>query len=167
MNEDLNIKLKLTVIPHFFFGVQQMDFRSRRLNKELGLLNIQSSKKDIEGNIVQITLLTKYDHKFIFDIPFGYPFKPPIIQRNDEFYQYVTFDPVLSNLYTKIHGKCPCTCCVFPFYNGNWSPVITLNNIFNYINSFEKDWFEISRTRIQELFPNIPSDIQSRIAEYF
>lgn len=144
-----------------------MDYRRRRLEKELKLLKITSHKENSDGQIIQITLVSKYNHQFIFDIPLEYPFKPPLIKRNNVHFKYISFDPELSKKYTKVYGKCPCTCCLFPFYNGNWSPVMTLDRVCDYINAFEEDWFQLSKNHIQDVLPFLSSDIQSLIAEYF
>jgi len=132
LNYDLINKIKLDVLK------RRITKEINELHKQKIFINIKVNKDD---NII-IYLIDNDDVKsniYSFIINKNYPFQPPIVKYNDEFYEnslHIHTIPFL-NILKKITGK-KCLCCTSIFCRDYWSPTFTIEKIFKEIKEIKK-----------------------------
>lgn len=139
-------------------------YRSRRIANEW--TEIQRDYKDIRMSQDTSRLVWDSPHgrTYVLDIPQEYPFKPLVVYENGIPYTKKEFAPWQLRLYEKLHGRCGCTCCIFPASDSRWGPCITIRHIIDFLAQEESKWIDVYVLVIDQFAPNV--DIALRIAEF-
>ena len=123
----------------------KMDGLKRRITKEINQLQKQKIFINIEINNDDNIIIYLIDNDNIktniysFMINNNYPFQPPIVKCNDNYYKNSLHIHTISflNILKNITGK-NCLCCTTIFCRDYWSPTFTIEKIFKEIKEIKE-----------------------------